>query len=49
MSRSRLAAHWVTIGYPLHFVTFGEQDALAEGGHIRVLDPLRARLHRRSR
>jgi len=31
MSRSRLAAHWVTIGYPLDFVTLGEQDALAEG------------------
>ena len=40
---------FVHLGYPLHLVTLGEQDALAEGGYIRVPDPLRARLHRSSR
>lgn len=24
---------FVRLGYPLHFVTLGEQDALAEGGY----------------
>jgi hypothetical protein len=42
---------FVRLGYPLHFVTLGEQDALAEGGCVvlaGVPDPLRARLQRRS-
>jgi hypothetical protein len=38
---------FVRLGYPLHFVTLGEQDDLAEGGYIGVPDPLRARLQRR--
>jgi len=25
---------FVRLGYPLHFVTLGEQDALAEGGYV---------------
>lgn len=40
-----------SIGYPLHFVTLGEQDALAGGGYVALIgvpDPLRARLQRRS-
>ncbi|MGH7551127.1 MAG: hypothetical protein ACREK3_10340 [Gemmatimonadota bacterium] len=39
------------LGYPLHFVTLGEQDALAEGGYVVLVgvpDPLLARLQRRS-
>jgi len=49
MSRSRLVAYgFVRLAYPLHFVTLGEQDALAEGGYVGVPDPLRARLQRRS-
>jgi hypothetical protein len=39
------------VGYPLHFVTLGEQDVLAEGGYVVLVDvpdPLRARLHSRS-
>jgi hypothetical protein len=42
---------FVRLGYPLHFVTLGEQDALAEGGYVVLVgvpDPLRARLQRRS-
>ena len=39
---------FVRLGYPLHFVTLSEQDALAEGGYVGVPDPLRARLQRRS-
>jgi hypothetical protein len=38
----------VRIGCSLHFVTLGEQEALAEGGYAGVPDPLRARLQRRS-
>jgi hypothetical protein len=41
-------AGFVRLGYPLHFVTLSEQDALAGGGYFGVPDPLRARLHRRS-
>ena len=40
----------VRLGYPLHFVTLGEQDALAEGGYVVLVDkadPLRARPQRR--
>jgi hypothetical protein len=47
MSRAKLAAHRVTIGYLLDFVTFGAKEVLAEGGFIRVRDPLRACRHRR--
>jgi hypothetical protein len=39
---------FVRLGYPLHFATLSEQDALAEGGYVGVPDPLRARLQRRS-
>jgi hypothetical protein len=42
---------FVRLGYPLHFVTLGEQDALAEGGYVVLVgvpDPLGARLQRRS-
>ena len=39
---------FVRLRYPLHFVTLSEQDALAERGYVRVPDPLRARLQRRS-
>ena len=42
---------FVRLAYPLHLVTLGEQDALAEGGCevlAGVPDPLRARLQRRS-
>jgi hypothetical protein len=58
VSRSRLVAHvlhvqasvdvFVRLGYPLHFVTLSEQDALAEADYVGVPDPLRARLQRRS-
>jgi hypothetical protein len=46
-----LVAGFVRLGYTLHFVTLGEQDALAEGGYVVLVgvpDPLRARLQRRS-
>jgi hypothetical protein len=42
---------FVRLGDPLHFVTLGEQDALAEGGYVVLVgvpDPLGARLQRRS-
>jgi hypothetical protein len=42
---------FVRLGYPLHLVTLGEQDALAEGGYVALVgvpEPLRARLQRRS-
>ena len=42
---------FVRLGYPLHFVTLGEQDELAEGGYVLLVgvpDPLTARLQRRS-
>ena len=42
---------FVRLGYPLHFVTLGEQDALAVDGYVVLVgvpDPLRARLQRRS-
>lgn len=39
---------FVRLGYPLHFVTLSEQDALAQGDYVGVPDPLRARLQRRS-
>ena len=45
------ADDFVRLGYPLHFVTLGVEDALAEGGYVVLVglpDPLRARLHRRS-
>jgi hypothetical protein len=48
MSRSRHATPCVTVGFPVHFFMHGEQDALAEGGAVRVPDPHRARVHRRS-
>jgi len=41
----------VRLGYLLHFVTPGEQDTLAEGGHALLAgmpDSLRARIQRRS-
>jgi hypothetical protein len=42
---------FVRLGRPLHFVTLGEQDAVAGGGHVPVAgvpDPFRTRLHRSS-
>ena len=42
---------FVRLGYLLHFVTLGVEEALAEGGYVLLVglpDPLRARLHRRS-
>jgi hypothetical protein len=47
----QVAAAFTHLGYPLHFVTLGEQGALAEGGYVVLVgvpDPLRARLQRRS-
>ena len=38
---------FVLLCHPLHFVTLGEQDALAEGDYVDVLDPLGARLLQR--
>lgn len=46
----QVAAAFAHLGFPLHFVTLGEQDDLAEGGHVvlaSVPDPLRSRLQRR--
>jgi len=42
---------FVRLGYPLHFVTLSEQNALAEWGYVVLVgvpDPLRARLQGRS-